>query len=203
VARNFDEFFNLVKNRGVNMRITTSLRSTICAIVLAVSALSELFADNSNSIDIEGETMMKLISIDFDHDAMIPKKFTCQGKDVNPQIKFLDVPADAETLALIVDDPDAPGGTWIHWVLFDIPLSGSGVEIKEDSAPGTEGTNSWGRIGYGGPCPPSGTHRYFFKGYALDGKLELKKGATKDQLLKAMDGHVLAKAELIGLYKKN
>ena len=109
------------------------------------------------------------------------------------------MPAGAASLVLIVDDPDAPGGTWDHWIVFNIPPGMT--EIKEHSVPGTEGTNSFGRLAYGGPSPPSGTHRYFFKLYALDQKLDLEKGVRKAAVEKAMKDHVLAQAELMGKYK--
>ncbi|MBU1998184.1 MAG: YbhB/YbcL family Raf kinase inhibitor-like protein, partial [Candidatus Omnitrophica bacterium] len=106
----------------------------------------------------------------------------------------------------IMDDPDAPRGTWVHWVIYDIPVipacRQAGIVIAENSIPGKQGTNSFGKINYGGPCPPSGTHRYFFKIYALDKKLNLGEGINKEELEKAMQGHILAKAEIIGLYIK-
>ena len=143
---------------------------------------------------------MKLTSPAFEHNQMISKKFTCQGNDVNPELNIAGIPAGAKSLALIVDDPDAPMGTWVHWVVFNIPPSD--VKIKENSIPGIQGYNDFGRNNYGGPCPPSGTHRYFFKLYALDTELDLKEGVKKQELEKAMEGHILVKTELIGLYKK-
>jgi len=132
---------------------------------------------------------------------MIPPEFTCDGSDVSPPLEISDAPASTKSLALIVDDPDAPVGTWDHWIVFNIPPStrqiGKGTEPQ-----GTPGKNSWGRTGYGGPCPPSGTHRYFFKSYALDGNLNLQPGSTKKQIEAAMQGHIIAKAELVGLYKR-
>ena len=142
---------------------------------------------------------MKLRSPEFENNKFIPKKFTCQGDDVNPALIIEDVPADAKSLALIVDDPDAPMGTWVHWVVFDIPVVS---KIEENSIPGKQGRNNFGRENYGGPCPPSGTHRYFFKIYALDKELNLNKGISKQALEDAMQGHILGEAELIGLYKK-
>ena len=142
---------------------------------------------------------MKLTSPAFKHQGLIPVKFTCQGDDVSPPLVIEGIPARALTLALIVDDPDAPMGTWVHWVMFDIPLTGT---IVEHSDPGTQGRNDFGRTTYGGPCPPSGIHRYFFKLYALDTKLGLSSLTTKAELEKAMAGHIVATAELIGLYKK-
>ncbi|MBU1062320.1 MAG: YbhB/YbcL family Raf kinase inhibitor-like protein [Candidatus Omnitrophica bacterium] len=142
---------------------------------------------------------MKLTSPEFENNSVIPGKFTCQGEDVNPALLIEGVPENAKTLALIVDDPDAPMGTWIHWVVYNIPIIS---RIEEDSIPGKQGTNDFGRNDYGGPCPPSGTHRYFFKIYALDTELDLKEGIHKMDLENAMEGHIMDKAELIGLYKK-
>ena len=142
---------------------------------------------------------MKLTSREFEHNMHIPKKFTCQGSDVNPSLTIEDIPKGTESLALIVDDPDAPMGMWVHWVVFDIPVVS---QIEENSIPGKQGINDFGRKNYGGPCPPSGTHRYFFKLYALDTRLNLKEGISKSDLEKAIKGHILEKAELIGLYKK-
>jgi len=142
---------------------------------------------------------MKLTSPAFEYNKFIPKKFTCLGEDVNPTLDIKDIPRGAQSLVLIVDDPDAPVGTWVHWVVYDIPVTDL---IKENSIPGTQGINDFNKINYGGPCPPSGTHRYFFKLYALDTKLNLAQGRTKTQIEKAMDGHILEKDELIGLFKK-
>jgi Raf kinase inhibitor-like YbhB/YbcL family protein len=143
---------------------------------------------------------MKLTSPEFGNNELIPKKFSCQGRDVNPTLVIDDMPKDAKSLALIVDDPDAPGMTWVHWVVYDIPIAS---EIDENSIPGKQGFNDFGRTNYGGPCPPSGTHRYFFKLYALDSELNLKEGVRKQDLEKAMHGRILDQAELIGLYKKH
>jgi Raf kinase inhibitor-like YbhB/YbcL family protein len=142
---------------------------------------------------------MKLTSPEFLNNKFIPAKFTCQGQDINPALIIEGIPTEAKSLALIVDDPDAPMGTWVHWVVFDIPITG---RIDENSVPGKQGSNDFGRENYGGPCPPSGTHRYFFKIYALDTMLGLADGISKSELEKAMDVHILAQAELIGLYKK-
>ena len=142
----------------------------------------------------------QLTSPAFKHNAMIPQKFTCQGSDINPELKIADIPQGTKSLALIVDDPDAPMGTWVHWVVYDImPTT---TQIAENYIPGTQGYNDFKKINYGGPCPPSGTHRYFFKLYALDTILKLSEGATKAQVEEAMKGHILAQTELMGLYKK-
>ena len=143
---------------------------------------------------------MKFSSPEFERDGHIPKKFTCQGDDISPALIIEDIPDEAKTFALIVEDPDAPMGTWVHWVVYNIPATMS--QIKEDSIPGIQVMNNFGRVEYGGPCPPFGTHRYFFKVYALDVELGLKENSRKKDLEKAMEGHILDKAELIGLYKK-
>jgi hypothetical protein len=146
---------------------------------------------------------MKLTSPDFQHNGSIPARFTCQGKDVSPTLQISGIPAGAKSLALIVDDPDAPMGNWDHWVIFNI--APDVTEIAEGTvpaAPAVLGWNDFGRVEWGGPCPPSGTHRYFFKLYALDTMLGLKKGARKKDVEKAMQGHVIEKTELVGLYRK-
>lgn len=144
---------------------------------------------------------MNLTSPAFNHNGNIPSEYTCDGSDLSPPLSISDVPSDAKSLVLISDDPDAPVGTWDHWVVFNIPPSTK--EIPKGTEPqGTPGKNSWGRTGYGGPCPPSGTHRYFFKLYALDTTLDLPEGSNKKQIESATQGHILAKAELMGLYKR-
>jgi len=146
--------------------------------------------------------VMKITSSAFQHNTMIPAKYTCEGMDINPPLLVEDIPEKTKSLVLIMDDPDAPRGTWIHWVVFNIPCSGKKIEIKENSIPGVQGWNDFRRINYGGPCPPSGTHRYFFRVYALDIMLNLKEGAKRQEVEDAMRGHILASAELVGLYKK-
>lgn len=150
---------------------------------------------------------IKVTSSAFVEGGMIPKQYTCDGKDVSPPLKWEGVPDTAKTIALICDDPDAPMGTWVHWVLFNLPAKVQ--ELPENVPPAKtlpngakQGTNDFGRIGYGGPCPPGGTHRYYFKVYALDCELKLDAGATKAQLLKAMEGHIVAQGQLMGKYKR-
>ncbi len=147
----------------------------------------------------QGGEGMKITSPEFKHNELIPKKFTCDGSDINPQLLIENIPSGTKSLALIMDDPDAPMGTWVHWVVFDIPVTS---KIAEGSNPGKQGKNTAGDFNYGGPCPPGGAHRYFFKSYALDTKLNLPEGITKQKLEEAMQGHILAQAELIGLYKR-
>jgi Raf kinase inhibitor-like YbhB/YbcL family protein len=148
----------------------------------------------------------ELTSTAFSAGEIIPKRFTCDGPDVSPPLKWNDPPSNIQVIALIMDDPDAPAGTWVHWVLYDV--SPSTRELPEEvakqeqlSSGARQGRNDFGKIGYGGPCPPPGEpHRYFFKLYALDGNLGLKTGATKAEVERAMKGHILAQAELIGKY---
>lgn len=147
----------------------------------------------------QGGGQMRLTSPAFENNGYIPKKFTCDGEDINPALEISDIADKAQSLALIIDDPDAPMGTWVHWVVFNIPII---TRIEENSIPGKQGRNDFGRRDYGGPCPPSGTHRYFFKIYTLDKKLDLAEGISKQDLENAMQGHILDKAELIGLYKR-
>lgn len=142
---------------------------------------------------------LTLSSTAFAAGGMIPSKYTCDGANINPPLDIQDIPDGAKSLALIVDDPDAPVGVWVHWVVWNIPVT---KFIKENIVPGKEGLNDFRKRHYGGPCPPSGTHRYFFKIYALDTSLDLTDDSNKAGLEKAMGGHVLASGELIGLYKR-
>jgi Raf kinase inhibitor-like YbhB/YbcL family protein len=155
----------------------------------------------------KGGKKMDLNSLAFTDGTMIPSRYTCDGQNVSPPLEWTNTPTGTKSFALISDDPDAPSGTWVHWVIFNIPANET--KLDENIRPEKElkngirqGNNTWPGIGYGGPCPPSGTHRYYFKLYALDAMLDLKPGATKSQLLKAMEGHVLAEARLIGKYKR-
>ena len=146
---------------------------------------------------------MKELSIKspaFEHGKLIPKKYTCDGQDINPPLTIEGIPNEAKTLVLAVDDPDAPSGTFDHWIVWNIPASAS--KIGENTVPGTEGMNSARQQGYMGPCPPWGTHRYFFKVYALDTELSLGASSRKKDVEKALQGHILAKGELVGLYRR-
>lgn len=144
----------------------------------------------------------------FDHEDMIPEKYTCDGDDVSPPLEWEGTPGGTQSMALICDDPDAPLGTWIHWVIYNIPPEGHGLpegvphtETLENGA--QHGKNSWRKIGYGGPCPPGRKpHRYYFRLYALDIELSLRSGVKKKHLLKAMDGHIVAETELMGTYTR-
>ena len=139
----------------------------------------------------------------FENNGFIPKKYTCDGVDINPQLLIANVPSETKSLALIVDDPDAPAGTWVHWVVWNIVPQTH--EIKENSVPtgANQGLNDFRKRNYGGPCPPSGTHRYFFKLYALDITLKLDANATKAHVEKAMGEHINAETRIVGLYKRS
>lgn len=138
----------------------------------------------------------------------IPKKFTCDGADLSPELSWTDAPAGVHSFALIADDPDAPVGTWTHWVLFDLPPQTAGLpegvpKVDELPTGGRQGRNDFRKIGYGGPCPPPGKpHRYFFKLYALDRMLNLKSGSSKQEAEQAMQGHIVGKTELMGKYRR-
>ena len=160
-------------------------------------------------IQTKEETIMEQISISsdaFNDSTSIPVEYTCDGEDHSPALSWDTIPVGTQSIALIVDDPDAPGKTWVHWVIYNIPADSSGLPAavpKNKTLDGgsLQGTNDFGRIGYNGPCPPPGKpHRYFFKVYALDTTLTLKSGATKSQLEAAMSGHILAQGEMIGKY---
>jgi len=144
----------------------------------------------------------------FHNGAPIPKKFTCDGADVSPELHWTSAPAGTKSFALIADDPDAPAGTWTHWVLFDLPAESTSLSEnvpKTGDLPNAahQGRNDFRRIGYGGPCPPAGKpHRYFFKLYALDRKLDLKPGASKQDVEQAMQGHINAQTEVFGRYQR-
>ncbi len=162
---------------------------------------------NKTRNHLNGRTTMQLVSSAFDSGGMIPVKYTCDGEDISPALKWNNAPAGTKTFALIADDPDAPRGTWVHWVIYNIP--GNQHQLKEGIpalrklTDGTlQGTNDFGKIGYGGPCPPNGVHRYYFKLYALDTVLAVNAGISKAELLKKIEGHILAKTELMGRYMR-
>jgi len=157
----------------------------------------------------EGSARMdiKVTSTAFQEGGMIPKQYTADGKNVSPPLAWTGVPANAKSLALICDDPDAPRGTWVHWVLFNIPAEAKGLPESVPPQPklangAMHGNNDFPRLGYGGPAPPSGTHRYFFRLYALDAELRLDGGATRAQLDAAMKGHIIAQGQLMGKYRR-
>lgn len=145
---------------------------------------------------------MNISSPAFEHNQPIPAKYTCDADDISPPLIFSDVPQGTKSFVMIHDDPDATAGTWVHWTLWNIP--GETRNIAENSIPegSMQGITSFGQSKYGGPCPPSGTHRYFFKLYALDTKLQIDPNTTAEGIEKALESHVLARAELIGLYQR-
>jgi len=156
---------------------------------------------------VKGEKRMELKSAAFKQGGTIPPKFTCDGEDISPELSWSAGPSGTESFALIADDPDAPMGTWTHWVIWNIPANERALPEKVSAAGqlangAVQGTSSFKKIGYGGPCPPGGSHRYFFKLFALDKKLSLKPGARKEDLLKEIKGHVLGEAQLMGTYKR-
>ncbi len=155
-----------------------------------------------------GERMSIIItSSAFEDNGLIPAQYTCDGADISPPLQWEGVPEGTGSIALICDDPDAPMGTWVHWVIFDLPAEtrelGENVPTDGTLPNGAkQGITDFGRTGYGGPCPPGGTHRYFFKIYALDTEIDLTPGATKSDLLEAMEGHILGQGQLVGKYKR-
>lgn len=162
---------------------------------------------NSPKVD-EKMAQIRITSAAFQEGGMIPKQYTCEGANISPPLAWDSVPVGTKTLALICDDPDAPAKTWTHWVLFNLPSGAK--ELPEKVPPqeklaggGVQGMNDFRKTGYGGPCPPPGSpHRYYFKLYALDTDLALNAGATKEQLLKGMEGHVVAGGQLLGKYQR-
>jgi Raf kinase inhibitor-like YbhB/YbcL family protein len=149
-----------------------------------------------------GSARIKITSSAFQQGENIPAKFTCDGDNHSPSLQFHEIPSAARSLVLIVDDPDAPGGLFTHWLIWNIDPKTTAM--AEGSAPhGVQGANDFGKVGYGGPCPPSGTHRYFFKIFALDRELDLSAGAKRSQLDAQMKGHVIAQGELMGRYSRH
>lgn len=175
--------------------------------VLLFFSVSMIAAAASGISILQAAETMTIESHAFSHGGMIPSRYTCDGPNVSPTLEWKGAPAGAKYFALICDDPDAPAGTWVHWIVYDIP---SGItKFSEAQAFSTcifgiakQGSNSSGTVGYRGPCPPSGTHRYFFKLYALDSAMKLPSGASKNDLLKAMRGHILAESRLMGKYRR-
>ncbi len=167
-----------------------------------------IHAGQIEQIESEDYTMqLEIKSTAFKEGGPIPKKYTCDGTDISPPLLWTQPPEGTKSLVLICDDPDAPMGTWVHWVLYG--LSPDTLELPEDVPDKKEvlggakqGTNDFRRIGYGGPCPPGGTHRYYFKLYAIDSEPDLSSGATKKEVLESIEGHVLAEGQLMGRYSR-
>lgn len=176
-------------------------------IVIFIIVFGILFAilksnNNKSHLGKIKEGNMKLTTVFADGDK-IPSQYTCDGEDLAPELKISQVPEGAKSLVLIVDDPDAPMGIWVHWLLYNIPTDTTEIDANNLPKGTKSGITDFGRVGWGGPCPPSGTHRYFFKLYAVDKTLDLLPGATKAQLEAEIKDHVIEKSELIGLYKRN
>lgn len=184
------------------------IRQLLCGL-LVVCFAGTLLADSSDKTTTGGKTIqMRIASKVFNDNGAIPKMYTCDGQDISPPLEWTTIPPETQSLALIVEDPDAPKKVWTHWVIYDLPPDATGLseEVPHDKElknKTRQGINDYGKIGWGGPCPPSGTHRYYFTLYALNAKLHLEAGATKDQLLKAMQGHILEEAKLMGTYKRS
>lgn len=186
----------------------------IFTLALAMSALlgcakaPQPAVPQPGAIQKENKMDFKLTSTAFREGQLIPGQHTCDGVNVSPPLEWSGAPQTAKTFAIICDDPDAPSGTWVHWVLYNLPGDRIGLvenvpTTEKVPGDGLQGTNDSGKIGYDGPCPPSGTHHYFFKLYALDAELSLKAGATKAETLKAMEGHILGQAQLMGTYRRS
>ena len=188
------------------MRTPQKIILSLIILILTGGLLWYFFQQRSEQkttqLEIKTLKIMKLESSVFENNGNIPSKYTCDGENVNPPLEISEVPENTKSLVLIVDDPDAPMGTWVHWTVWNI--SPKTTEISENSVPegAVEGITDFGKPGYGGPCPPSGTHRYFFKLYALDTTLDLGSSAKAKDIEKAMEGHILDKAELVGLYSR-
>lgn len=160
----------------------------------------EKISNQNTEISKRGKSHMKITSSAFENNKNILGKYTCDGENVNPPLKFIDVPSSSKSLVLIVDDPDAPSKTWVHWVVYNIDPKTSIIEENSKPETGVEGITDFGKPGWGGPCPPSGTHRYFFKLYALDAVLDLSQNSDKKTVEEKMKSHILDSSELIGLY---
>lgn len=176
------------------------MKKPTIVLILAVAAAFFCCGNSTAQKYEEGGQEMKITSPSFKNNEKMPVKFTYDGEDINPSLRIENLPEGTKSLALIVDDPDAPMKTWVHWVVYDIPLIN---RIDEDSIPGKQGINDSGAKDYHGPCPPSGTHRYYFKIYALNKILALNDGISKMDLEKAMQGSILSSAELVGLYNRD
>lgn len=186
-----------------NMRYLVFCVVGFGALAAAIFLFTRISQKGGEGITVSGTIGgMEITSPAFGQNERIPEKYTCDGENVSPPLLISGVPEEAKSLVLISDDPDAPVGTWTHWTLWNIQPDA--MEIKENSVPvgAVEGKTSFGSSGYGGPCPPSGTHRYFFKLYALDAMLALEPGAGLRDLERVMEEHTLAKAELVGLYSR-
>ena len=186
--------------RGTRLSLAIAAAVAVCACrTTAKPGADAAGGDNKMKIDVTSSA--------FKEGATIPAKYTCGGQNISPPLAWSGAPKETNSFALICDDPDAPAGTWVHWVIFDIPANVNSLPEKvakqeEIAGLGKNGKNTSQHFGYDGPCPPSGTHRYYFKLYALDTMLNLKAGLSKEELLSAMKNHVLAEAQIMGRYKR-
>jgi len=180
------------------------MKKTLIMIILSFVLIWGIFIyfQSKNEKEVIQMGDLKLTSLSFQENAEIPDEHTCNGKNINPALNIQGTPLGTKTLTLIIDDSDAPSGTWVHWVIWNIPAETK--EIKKNSVPqgALQGMNDFNKNEYGGPCPPSGAHRYLFKLYALDTPLDLDENSKKEDLEKAMQGHILAQTQLIGLSTK-
>ena len=185
-------------------------RKAVLLVVLALVFVSFFFYSitavrnpaSLKKVPINNPKQMTITSPQFEDKGAIPSKYTCDGDNINPPLAFNNIPVDSRSLALVVEDPDAPGKTWIHWIVFNINPTITFIDAKSVPSRSTEGVTDFGKVGYGGPCPPNGTHRYHFKLYALDTTLDQTEDITRNELTKAMEGHILSQAELVGLYSR-
>ncbi|MCZ7540201.1 MAG: YbhB/YbcL family Raf kinase inhibitor-like protein [Anaerolineae bacterium] len=191
------------------LRLTLPITLLTLALTVLVAACSgvEKAGQTPPATEEVPAMTLELTSAAFSEGQPIPARYTCTGEDISPPLAWRGAPPGTQSFALIMDDPDAPGRTWVHWVVLNLPADAAALPAairSDDDLPGeaAHGQNSWRRSDYGGPCPPSGTHRYFFKLYALDTTLDLAPGATRQQVLDALAGHVLAEGQVMGTYKK-
>ncbi len=186
------------------MKVLFKITIIFIILVLLIGGIIFYFFQRSPEpfLELPKKENMKLTSSAFENNQLIPAKYTCDGEDINPPLQIEGIPEGAKSLVLIVDDPDAPRGTWVHWVIWNIDPDISLIE--EGSAPkgGIEGLNDFGKHSYGGPCPPSGIHHYYFKIYSLDTRLEIVPSSRKQDIERVMKGHILDWAELVGLYQR-
>ena len=178
----------------------------IILFLILTAGIIVLFVKNSSkqNVSLEPETpqIMKITSPVFQNNSYLSAKYTCDGENINPPLQIEEVPTGTQSLILIVDDPDAPSGTFLHWLIWNINPDTSVIEENSLPVGAKQGRNDFGKNNYNGPCPPSGTHRYFFKIYALDKKLDLPEGASLNQVLQAIQNHLLDEAQLVGLYQR-
>jgi Raf kinase inhibitor-like YbhB/YbcL family protein len=187
-----------------------SKRAQAIALVLGGSVLCQAWtAVHAPRVEGQEAPRLSVRSTAFDEGGRVPKQYTCDGADVSPPLDWGGAPQKTRTFALVCNDPDAPRGDWVHWVIFDLPAGAKGLPANAGpqgreklAGSGTQGRNDFGKIGYNGPCPPGGSHRYVFRLYALDAELSLAPGATRAELVKAMQGHILAQAQLTGTYAR-